>query len=96
MRGYDNSRKSTNKNKLTLALLSPVTTMKQQNHNRTTIMSLGPRKEVVRIEGFRDSPALKDRIEKIMEATGANHTDVMRELIRRGLDDYEGSKNVKS
>lgn len=52
-------------------------------------MSLGPRDKTVRIADFRDSETVADQIQKIKDDTGANHTDVMRELVRLGLKHYK-------
>ena len=51
---------------------------------------LGPKTPTVRIESFRDTPENKARIVKIMKSTKATHSDVMRDLVRRGLESYEG------
>ena len=55
-------------------------------------MSLTEKKPTVRIESFRDTEEQKARILNIQKTTKASYSDVMRHLIGRGLDDYEGGK----
>ena len=53
-------------------------------------MSLTEKKPTVRIESFRDTEEQKARILKIKKSTKASYSDVMREVIKLGLDAYEG------
>lgn len=53
-------------------------------------MTIPVKSPTVRIESFRDSPENKARVIKIQKDNKASYSDVMREILKLGLDAYEG------
>jgi hypothetical protein len=57
--------------------------------NKGAQMGLKPREKTKQLSTWRCPESLYNRIQSIMAATKANYTDVMHNLLSRGLDDYE-------
>lgn len=52
-----------------------------------------PKEKTKQFATWRGELSLHSRVQSIVDATKASYTDVMRNLLKRGLDDYEGENN---
>ena len=43
-------------------------------------------------EKFRTDPELSERIDAIVQKTRLSRSDVLRDLVRRGMEDWEGEQ----